>query len=75
MQLRRSTFLWPRFVGLHTRLRTPASLSPDLAAGIRRVKGVRKHGVRVGNWLTIDQGHTLLQAFDRTHSAGSKITP
>ena len=27
-------------------------LSPDLAAGIRRVKGVRKLGVRVGNWLT-----------------------
>jgi hypothetical protein len=31
-------------------------LSPDLAAGIRRVKGVRKHGVRLGNWLTICQG-------------------
>jgi hypothetical protein len=24
-------------------------LSPDLAAGIRRVKGVKKHGVRLGN--------------------------
>jgi hypothetical protein len=27
-------------------------LSPDLAAGIRRVKGAKKHGVRLGNWLT-----------------------
>ncbi len=27
-------------------------LSPDLAAGIRRVKGVKKLGVRLGNWLT-----------------------
>jgi integrase len=26
-------------------------LSPDLAAGIRRVKGVKRLGVRVGNWL------------------------
>jgi hypothetical protein len=29
-------------------------LSPDLAAGIRRVKGVRRLGVRVGNWLTAE---------------------
>ena len=27
-------------------------LSADLAAGIRRVKGVKKLGVRLGNWLT-----------------------
>jgi site-specific recombinase XerD len=27
-------------------------LSPDLVAGIRRVKGVKKIGVRLGNWLT-----------------------
>ena len=31
-------------------------LSPELAAGIRRVKGVRRIGVRVGNWLTAEQG-------------------
>ena len=47
-------------------------LSPDLAAGIRRVKGVRKHGVRIGNWLTIDQGQTLLHAFDRTTLRGKR---
>ena len=31
-------------------------LSPELAAGIRRVKGVRRLGVRMGNWLTAEQG-------------------
>jgi integrase len=35
-------------------------LSPELAAGIRRVKGVRRIGVRLGNWLTADQGRGLL---------------
>jgi integrase len=35
-------------------------LSPDLAAGIRRVKGAKRLGVRIGNWLTIDQSRTLL---------------
>ena len=37
-------------------------LSPDLAAGIRRVKGAKKVGVRLGNWLTADQGKALLAA-------------
>ncbi len=37
-------------------------LNPDLAAGIRRVKGVKKLGVRVGNWLTPEQSQRLLQA-------------
>jgi integrase len=37
-------------------------LSPELATGIRRVKGVRRLGVRVGNWLTAEQGKRLLQA-------------
>jgi hypothetical protein len=31
-------------------------LGPDLAAGIRRVKGVRRLGVRVGNRLTAEEG-------------------
>ncbi len=35
-------------------------LSPELAAGIRRVKGVRRIGLRLGNWLTADQGRSLL---------------
>jgi hypothetical protein len=35
-------------------------LSPELVAGIRRVKGVRRVGVRLGNWLAADQGRSLL---------------
>src|ERR1700691_1551271 len=39
-------------------------LSADLAAGIRRVKGVKKLGVRLGNWLTAQQAQALWQAPD-----------
>src|SRR5258708_1789659 len=35
-------------------------LSPELAAGIRRVKGAKRLGVRISNWLTVDQSRTLL---------------
>jgi hypothetical protein len=35
-------------------------LSSDLAAGIRRVKGTKRLGVRIGNWLTVHQSRTLL---------------
>src|SRR6476659_1798938 len=34
-------------------------LSSDLAAGIRRVKGVKKIGVRLGNWLTSEQSQPI----------------
>jgi len=37
-------------------------LSSDLAAGIRRVKGVRNLGMRLGNWLTAEQSIALWQA-------------
>jgi len=50
-------------------------LSPDLVAGIRRVKGVKKHGVRIGNWLTAEQGKRLLAAFDTVVSGASVTTP
>jgi len=35
-------------------------LSPELAARIRRVKGAKRLGVRIGNWLTLDQSKALL---------------
>jgi len=38
-------------------------LSPDLAAGIRRAKGARRLGVRIGNWLTVEEGRRLVSAF------------
>jgi integrase len=47
-------------------------LSPDLAAGIRRVKGAKKHGVRLGNWLTAGQGKRLLSVFDRNSLRGKR---
>ena len=37
-------------------------LSPELAAGIQRVKGAKKVGVRLGNWLTAERSLRLLQA-------------
>jgi hypothetical protein len=36
-------------------------LSPEPAGGIRRVDGVRRLGVRVGSWLTPEQGRRLLE--------------
>lgn len=36
-------------------------LSPELAAGIHRVKGAKKLGVRLGNWLTAEEARTLWQ--------------
>lgn len=39
-------------------------LSADLAAGIRRVKGVKKIGVRLGNWLLPEQTIALLESPD-----------
>ena len=45
-------------------------LSPELAAGIRRVKGVRRIGVRLGNWLTAEQGKRLLERTDRDSLRG-----
>ena len=47
-------------------------LSADLAAGIRRVRGVKKLGVRLGNWLTAEQGQALWQAPDRQRLKGKR---
>ncbi len=37
-------------------------LSADLIAGIRRVRGVKQLGRRIGNWLTPEEGQRLLSA-------------
>src|ERR1039457_1223162 len=39
-------------------------LSADLAAGIRRVKGAKRLGMTVGNWLSAEQGKRLLRSID-----------
>ena len=36
-------------------------LSPELAAGIRRVKGAKRLGIRIGNWLTAEQARDVLR--------------
>jgi site-specific recombinase XerD len=39
-------------------------LAPELAAGIVRVKGAKSKGVRVGNWLSVQQAQKLLNTPD-----------
>jgi cellobiose phosphorylase len=50
-------------------------LSPELAAGIRRVKGVRRIGVRVGNWLTAEQAKRSSQSPIGFRCGARGITP
>jgi len=47
-------------------------LAPELAAGIIRVKGVKATGVRVGNWLSLQQAQDLLSAPDTTTMKGQR---
>jgi site-specific recombinase XerD len=47
-------------------------LSPELAAGIHRVKGVRKLGLRLGNWLTAGEASTLWQLPDSQTLTGKR---
>ncbi len=43
-------------------------LSPELAAGIGRVKGVKQLGFRTGNWLSLDQSSEVLN-----HACGGSL--
>lgn len=47
-------------------------LSSDLVAGIRRVKGVRNLGMRLGNWLTAEQSIALWRAPDGNKLKGKR---
>ena len=47
-------------------------LSPDLAAGIRHVKGGKKIGVRLGNWLTSEQSRRLWNTPDPQSLKGKR---
>ena len=47
-------------------------LSPELAAGIRRVKGAKKLGVRLGNWLTAEEARRFWQAPDPNTLKGKR---
>jgi site-specific recombinase XerD len=45
---------------LATELADSGALSQDAAAGIGKVKGARRKGVRIGNWLSASQAEDLL---------------
>jgi len=47
-------------------------LSPELAAGIRRVKGSKKLGIRLGNWLSMNEARSLWQLPDAETLKGKR---
>src|SRR6185437_13375646 len=47
-------------------------LSPELAAGIRRVKGVKKLGVRLGNWLSSEEAASGWRAWPAIRTFASR---
>jgi site-specific recombinase XerD len=47
-------------------------LSAELAIGIRRVKGVKRLGRRIGNWLTADQAQDLVNAISQRTLRGRR---
>ena len=47
-------------------------LGAHLAAGIRRVKGAKRLGMPVGNWLSAEQGKRLLRTLDITSLRGKR---
>ncbi len=49
-------------------------LSSELAIGIRRVKGVKRLGRKIGNWLTGNQAQELLNAVSQNTLRGHEKT-
>src|SRR5947209_3932605 len=47
-------------------------LAPELANGIARVKGVASKGIRLGNWLSVQQAQKLLNAPDPSTPKGRR---
>jgi site-specific recombinase XerD len=47
-------------------------IAPELAAGIARVRGVGRRGVRLGNWLDRRQAERLIQAPDAATLTGKR---
>lgn len=64
LRQRRSTCALRRCGAWLMRRPTAGLLSPELAAGVQRVKGAKRLGIRLGNWLTVEQCRTLLRAPD-----------
>lgn len=47
-------------------------LAPELAAGIARIRGMKRLGTRTGNWLTAEEATSLLNAPDLTTLIGRR---
>lgn len=47
-------------------------IAPDLAAGIAKVRGASRYGVRMGNWLDRQQAERLINAPDPATLAGQR---
>src|ERR1700722_18200913 len=47
-------------------------LSPELAAGIRRVTAAKTLGIRLGNWLTATESKDLVEAPDGNLARGQR---
>src|ERR1051326_3156439 len=45
---------------------------PELASGVGRVKGIRREGVKTGNWLTARQAEELINAPDTNTLKGRR---
>jgi integrase len=49
-----------------------ALVAPELAAGVARIRGVRRLGTRVGNWLTAAEATALLNTPDANSLKGAR---
>jgi len=47
-------------------------LDPVVASGVSRIKGVKNHGRRTGNWLTVEQAEKLINAPGTTTLKGKR---
>jgi hypothetical protein len=56
--LQQLAFAWAAVRRLAYEAADTGLLSPELTAGIRRVKGAKRWGVRIGNWLSVEQSRT-----------------
>jgi site-specific recombinase XerD len=61
--------LW---AGSPTKPPTAVFSAPTLRLAFAALKGVKKLGMRLGNWLTPDHGHALLEAPDRQRLKGKR---
>ncbi|MEO8130878.1 MAG: tyrosine-type recombinase/integrase [Bryobacteraceae bacterium] len=47
-------------------------LAPEIVSGIQRVRGIRREGTRIGNWLTVAQAEQLINAPDVSTLKGKR---